>query len=185
MALIVKGNLQVEGELTDNCDPYTVTLVLGNLEAKGVRTAGDLEVLGSLRASGWLIGFYNDYSAMIAGDVSAPVFVPEYHYFDIRGKAQFGLVLGERAADRVPEAVGPSVRPLDPARYREVMVPEVVIPDDEIPMEEALEMERNGDDIRWILDMERVEDRLRKGLRLTVEGAADPLTSRLASEIGE
>lgn len=93
--LIVLGNLKIGGRYEDCDDPNTGVFVKGNMSATSVITTGELVVLGDLDAGEALIGSYNDFGARVRGNVSAKLFVPEQHCFELRGKVSFDVVLGD------------------------------------------------------------------------------------------
>jgi tetratricopeptide (TPR) repeat protein len=94
-ALVVKGNLTINGLYRDFDDPAGFTLVTGDLKAKDVITAGQLEIHGNLEVTHYLVGDYNDYSTLVCGDVSALFFFPENHYFEFKGKMKFKHAYGD------------------------------------------------------------------------------------------
>jgi hypothetical protein len=137
-------------------------LITGDFEARAALTMGDLEILGGSHVHEWLVGFGNDYSALIVGNVSARLFVPEYHFFDIGGDAHFERVLGEQASDRVPDHLANRTIPVAPADYRILLVPEVLVADG-LSREQAEQEEAEGNEVEWRLDMDALLARLRTG----------------------
>lgn len=93
--LMVLGDLVVDGRYEDSGDPNTGVFVQGNLRAKSVITSGELVVLGDVDAGDALVGDYNDFGAKLRGAVRAKVFVPEQHSFELKGKLDFAVVLGD------------------------------------------------------------------------------------------
>ena len=111
--LMVCGNLVVDGVFSDylygdDDDPGSHLLVTGDMRARGVITAGWMEVHGSL-ACGHLIGDYNDCSAYIGGDVHAGLFYGEEHFFTIKGALHAGLVISGPTGPRLDVPVEPEV----------------------------------------------------------------------------
>ena len=109
--LVVQGDFSVEGVYSDTDDPATGVYVLGSMRAGGIVTTGALGVKKNLETDA-LVGFYNDYSAMILGAVKTQLFVPENHFFDVRGKLACKNVLGDAAIHRVPAALKKSIKPM-------------------------------------------------------------------------
>jgi hypothetical protein len=125
-ALVVTGNLEVQGLYGDSDDPWSGAFVLGDMRAATVITAGSLNVAGSLTVAGGLVGDYNDYSAAIGGQTTARYLHTEYHWFDFRGGVKVDYVLGP------PRGSWPKttrLRELPGASYPDVLVPEVFSPD--------------------------------------------------------
>lgn len=139
MGLVVRGSLTVEGLYEDTDDPACGVFVLGDMKAQRVITTGSLGVAGSLTVTEALIGFYNDYGAMIGKDVMTPLFHPENHYFDIRGNLEAKAVVGRGAQFRVPAALKARVEGLVPKNLRELLVDEVLRgeADDEIELDDS------------------------------------------------
>jgi hypothetical protein len=124
--LFVQGRFTVSGVYSDTDDPVTGVFVLGNMRAGAVVTNGLLGVKGSLETTGPLVGFYNDYSAKILGDVKAPLFAPETHSFAIGGKLVCKNVIGRAAPYRLPAKMQRNVKPLPAARWKKVLHPSVI-----------------------------------------------------------
>jgi len=101
VGLVVHGDLIVDGTFSDNDHPATLTLVKGSLRAKTIITSGQLEVRGSVRCE-HLIGDNNDYGATFSGDVTAKLFWPENHHFELTKPPKLDLVVGYGAEHRVP-----------------------------------------------------------------------------------
>src|SRR5690606_32215523 len=59
VALVVTGDLRIEGTYSDCDDPETGVFVLGNMFAKDVITCGALRVKGDLVVEQALVGDYN------------------------------------------------------------------------------------------------------------------------------
>lgn len=93
VGLIVHGDLTVEGTFSDCDDPQTLTLVGGALRARTIFTSGQLEVGGAVSCE-HLLGDYNDFSAELRGPVSARLFVPEHHHFQLGGPLRIGMSIG-------------------------------------------------------------------------------------------
>ncbi len=85
VVLIVRGRLTVDGCYSDADDPQTITLVEGDFNAKGVVTAGFLEVHGDANVVGPFLGDYNDCNARISGTLRCELFYPEEHFFEVGG----------------------------------------------------------------------------------------------------
>jgi hypothetical protein len=96
--LWVKGQLRVHGGFFDYDDPETLTLVGGDMHADRVHTAGWLNVLGDLVVNGPLVGYYNDCTAYVAGNLECQLFYPENHFFEVSGRAEIehGIYIGSR-----------------------------------------------------------------------------------------
>ncbi len=121
--LVVTGDLRVEGTYLDYDDPATGVFVLWSLFAKNVSTAGALFVKGDLVVGETLLGDMNDYGANIRGNVEARVFVPENHYFEVGGKAQFEVVLGWKASSQISVKIP---KALEGLKLREALAKEVL-----------------------------------------------------------
>lgn len=128
VGLVVRGDFSVSGVYSDTDDPATGVFVLGNMHAGRVVTTGQLCVKGSLTVDGALVGFYNDYSTEVGGDVITACFVPENHFFRVGGRVRARVVLGDAARFRVPEKLRASITSLGPEEYRTVLVPDVLNP---------------------------------------------------------
>ncbi|MDQ7911310.1 hypothetical protein RB614_43160 [Phytohabitans sp. ZYX-F-186] len=125
-ALVVTGNLEVQGAYGDGDDPWSGVFVLGDMRAANVVTAGSLSVAGSLTVAGGIVGDYNDYSATVGGQTTARYLHTEYHWFDFGAAVQVEYVLGS------PRGSWPKttrLRELPAARYPDVLVSEVFSPD--------------------------------------------------------
>lgn len=85
VVLMVRGSLTVDGCYSDADDPQTITFVEGDLKAKGVVTAGFLEVRGDAIVEGAFLGDYNDCNAKIGGTLRCDLFFPEEHFFEVGG----------------------------------------------------------------------------------------------------
>lgn len=84
--LVVKGNLTVCGLYRDACnDAPDLVLVTGDLRAEDVITASHLEVRGNVVVANVVVGDFNDGAARIGGDLSARLFAPTDHHFDVAG----------------------------------------------------------------------------------------------------
>jgi len=87
--LVVRGNLTVGGTFRDGCDDGpTVTVVLGDLQARNVVTAGLLEVLGDMRVEQAVVGDYNDGGALVHGRLVTDLFLPVEIRYEVRGALQ-------------------------------------------------------------------------------------------------
>ena len=157
VGLVVRGDLTVGGLYTDTDDPATGVYVLGDMRADRVITTGALGVKGSLTVTGALVGFYNDYSAQVHGDVRTPCFYPENHHFEIGGDLEAPVVLGYGASYRVPKRLKARAAELDPARYRTVLLSDVLIP-------------REDDGEEAELDYDAFKTRVRAGLPFFAPG---------------
>lgn len=109
-ALIVRGNLIVSGTFRDRSDDGpTVTVVLGDLRAKNVISAGLLEVKGDVVVSEAIVGDYNDGGALIHGDLSVDLFMPVGIAYTVRGEvsAKEQIPGFTASTDFVPERLHP------------------------------------------------------------------------------
>ena len=125
-ALVVTGNLEVQGTYGDGDDPWSAAFVLGDMRAANVVTAGSLNVAGSLTVAGGIVGDYNDYGATIGGQTTARYLHTEHHWFDFGGAVRVEYVLGS------PRGSWPKttrLRELPAANYPDVLMPEVFSPD--------------------------------------------------------
>jgi len=156
--LVVCGDFTVTGLYTDHDDPATGIYVLGNMFAGRVITTGALGVKKSLTVQGPLVGFYNDYSAQIDGDVKAECFYPENHHFDIGKKLDVPLILGNGAEWRVSKRLKKSATPIASKLLAEKLVPEV--------------LEGEGDDTE--ISYDDFKERVRKGLPVLLKGKKKP-----------
>lgn len=93
-ALIVDGNLTVDGSIYLVDDPLQLLFVTGDVVAKHVVTSGALVVNGNLTVKSCLLGDYNHGASKIFGNVSAHFFHPEEYFFDIQGESNFQLAFG-------------------------------------------------------------------------------------------
>ena len=93
--LIIDGALDIGGVFADSDDPETITLVRGQLRARGVSTAGNLTVQGDLEAGVVCLGSGNDCGAVVTGNLRCRVFDPEAHHFMIGGDLIADIVLGD------------------------------------------------------------------------------------------
>jgi hypothetical protein len=85
--LIVRGDLIVSGTFRDRSDDGpTVTVVLGDLRAKNVITAGILEVTGDMVVHEAIVGDYNDGSALIHGSLRTDLLMPVDIAYEVRGE---------------------------------------------------------------------------------------------------
>jgi hypothetical protein len=121
-ALVVTGDLVVHGSYSDGDDPESGVFVLGDMRAENVFTAGWLNLAGDLIVHNGLIGDYNDCSAFIGGKTTARFLYTEEHWFTFRGAVHVETVLGEPRGNW-PRST--RLKPLPPARYPNVLVPEV------------------------------------------------------------
>jgi hypothetical protein len=128
--LVVTGDLIVDGLYAETDDPACGVFVHGNMKAARVVTTGTLGVKGSLTATEACVGFYNDYSATIGKDLITPLFAPENHHFEIKGKLRAKLVVGYGAEYRVPTALKAAAKKLMPKKLSAVLVPEVLSGED-------------------------------------------------------
>jgi hypothetical protein len=165
VGLVVRGDFTVDGLYEETDDPATGVFVLGDMRAGRVVTTGALCVKGSLTVEGALVGFYNDWSATIGGDLRAACFVPENHFFRVGGRISVGVVVGRGATFRVPENRRASLAPLEPEASAQVLVDEVLEPgeEDEDPPE---------------FDYDSFKARVRKGLPVLRAGAAPQAPAR-------
>jgi hypothetical protein len=92
--LIVNGNLTIKNSLVLSDDPGALLVVLGNLSAANVQTAGGLVVTGDLQVSGCLFGDYNHGSTYVRGSLSARLFYPEEYFFEVCGETAFAVAFG-------------------------------------------------------------------------------------------
>ncbi|MDC0672157.1 hypothetical protein [Nannocystis radixulma] len=76
--LVVCGDLDVSGMIVD-CGPQSVIVVLGDVNCRVLRTTGEVLVYGSLRASGFVWGYYNDNVLEVHGTLAAPVIMADDH----------------------------------------------------------------------------------------------------------
>lgn len=137
--LVVTGNLTVEGLYAETDDPACGVFVLGNMKAARVVTTGTLGVKGSLTVTEACIGFYNDYGATIGKDLITPLFAPENHHFEIKGKLRATHVVGHGAEYRVPKTMKAAATKLMPKKLSQVLVPDVL--DGEDTDEEEAELD--------------------------------------------
>jgi hypothetical protein len=149
--LVVVGDFTVDGVYLDYDDPATGVFVLGNMKAGRVITTGALGVKKSLTVPGSLVGFYNDYSADIGGDVTCECFYPENHHFSIGKKLNAKYVLGSGAEWRVSKHLKASTKPLAAEQWAKVLHASVISGDEEDPE----------------LDYDAFKERVTKGLPVT------------------
>ncbi len=90
--LIVQGDLIVSG-LYDAPDEHSFVIVTGSLCAADIITASSLDVFGDVKATGVVIGDYNDGGAHIRGNLYAGLFAPTDHPFRIDGKVKADFTL--------------------------------------------------------------------------------------------
>lgn len=126
VGLVVTGSLSVKGTFADTGDPASGVFVYGDMTAARVVTTGSLGVGGSLVATEAVVGFYNDYGASIVGDLRAPLFCPENHFFSIGGDLLVEAVVGEGAEHRVPSHLAGRVLQRVPRSLRSVLIDDVV-----------------------------------------------------------
>lgn len=108
--LVVRGSLTVGGYFRDHSDDGpTVTVVLGDLRAKNVVTAGLLEVKGSMVVREAVVGDYNDGGVLIHGGLQADLFMPMEIGYAIRGEvtAREQLPFATTRLDSVPQRLHP------------------------------------------------------------------------------
>lgn len=87
--LVVKGNLTVRGLYRDACnDAPDLVLVTGDLRAEDVITASHLEVGGNLVVANVIVADLNDGAARIGGDLTARLFAPADHCFEVAGSVR-------------------------------------------------------------------------------------------------
>lgn len=148
--LVVTGDLTVDGLYAETDDPACGVFVLGDMKAARVVTNGTLGVKGTLTATEACVGFYNDYGASIGKDLVTPLFAPENHHFDIKGKLRASHVVGYGAEYRVPKAMKAAAEKLMPKRLSDLLVPDVLEGED-------------GDDEQAELDNTKLRERVRAG----------------------
>jgi hypothetical protein len=124
--LVVTGALRVRGLYRDYDDPQTAVFVLGDFEAGRAITSGALAVAGDVTVHDALVGYYNDHSAELHGDVRARVFAPENHFFTIHRGLAAQHVVGSGAEYRVPPKLKAAAMPVDDGQLRELLVAEVL-----------------------------------------------------------
>lgn len=159
--LVVLGDLIVRGRYEDSDDPNTGVFVKGNLRAESVITSGELVVLGDLDAGDALVGYYNDFGAKLRGTVRAKVFVPEQHSFELKGKVDFGLVLGDGE-----QCTWKGKKPFKPLALRDYPKHVVKTLLQETNVETLAEMEWDE-----VLDHDALMKKVRKGAPILVERA--------------
>jgi hypothetical protein len=120
--LVVLGDLAMADVYRD--DEANVTLLVGgSLRARGVWTGGWLRVRGDLLASEAVVGFYNDRSLAVGGLLRTRLLVETYHSTD---------------CGAVEAQVRPSTDPDGVAALRRLLVPEALLPEDEIGPDDEL-----------------------------------------------
>jgi predicted acyltransferase (DUF342 family) len=102
--LVVRGDLVVSGLYEDTCnDAPDHVFIEGSLRAADVITAGNLDIRGDLRATGSVIGDYNDGGMHVRGDVHARLFGMFDHPFRVDGKVRADYVLwNQQLGDEKP-----------------------------------------------------------------------------------
>ncbi|MEV7283434.1 hypothetical protein AB0O01_02495 [Streptomyces sp. NPDC093252] len=113
IALVVEGDLTVDGFLDDHVSGLGMLVVLGDLVVRDLLSWGALYVGGDLRAEGLVFGYYNDFTFEVAGAVHARA-----------------LVLDDKFADYRRGALGVEIDAHEPTREqlhaaRDLLVPEV------------------------------------------------------------
>lgn len=93
-ALVVKGNLTVDGSISLSDDPMQLLYVTGNVQTNNVTTSGMLYVLGHLTVNNCLMGDYNHGSTFIGGNLTAKFFHPEEYFFEVLGSIDFTYAFG-------------------------------------------------------------------------------------------
>lgn len=82
--LVVCGDLVVDGVLRD-CGPQSKIVVLGSLRCGALRTTGEIWVLGSLTASRYVWGHYNDNVLEVVGSIRAAMVLADDHAIEAAG----------------------------------------------------------------------------------------------------
>ncbi|MEU1519989.1 hypothetical protein ABZ490_49105 [Streptomyces sp. NPDC005811] len=155
LALVVDGDLVVDGFLDDRGSGAGMLVVLGDLVVRDLLSWGALYVGGDLRARGLVHGYYNDFTFEVAGAVHARVLVLDDKFADYRG----GTLEAEIAAyDPAPDQL---------AAARSILVPEVY--EDEDEDEDQDEAEADDPDAHRPRH-ERVRARLHAGQPLFRDG---------------
>ncbi len=93
-ALIIEGNLTVDGSIDLNDDLMEILVVTGNVTANNVTISGALLVYGDLTVSNCLLGDYNHGSTIVEGDLTAKFFHPEEYFFEVNGAVNFTYAFG-------------------------------------------------------------------------------------------
>ena len=133
-ALIVFGDLTIEGIYGDEAWGYSLLAVGGTIRARGVISFGEMFICGDLLVSEVVHGYYNDYSLVVGGALRTKVLLEEYHHIHCSAlEAQQTVSL------------------YDIPRLREVFMGDLF-----------LEEERNGE-IEVSLDTDLLFDRLEQG----------------------
>lgn len=172
--MVVTGSLRVGGFYRDHDDPQTAVFVLGDFEATRAITAGALAVAGDVRAREVLVGFYNDHSAELHGDVTTTVFAPENHFFTIGGKLNAKHVIGRGAEWRVPAKLKKAAMPVDDAVLPTLVVPEVLQIEDYGDPDETPEIN---------LDHELLRKRAASKLAILLDPAAAAVATSQAAKM--
>ncbi len=152
--LVVTGSLKVSGTYRDCDDPETAVFVLGDLEAKNAITNGALCVGGSVIVEEALVGFYNDHCAEIKKHVQCGLFIPENHHFGIEGVLGADHVIGYGAQYRVPTKLMKRVMPVEGAKLKDILVPEVI----------GVSGSEEDGDLEVEVDQAEIRKRVAKGL---------------------
>jgi hypothetical protein len=102
--LVITGDLIVRGLYEDTCNSAPdFVLVQGDLRAEDVITAANLVIDGNLRASGVVVGDYNDGGALVRKDLHATLFQPFDHPFQIVGSVRATYSIAD---ERPPRKIG-------------------------------------------------------------------------------
>ncbi|MEU9337018.1 hypothetical protein AB0D49_28265 [Streptomyces sp. NPDC048290] len=113
IALVVEGDLTVDGFLDDHVTGLGLLVVLGDLVVGDLLSRGALHVGGDLRADGLVYGYYNDFTFEVAGAVHARALVLDDKFSHYR-RGTLGAEID--AYEPTPEQLGAA---------RELLVPEV------------------------------------------------------------
>jgi hypothetical protein len=81
-ALVVLGDLIIDGVYVDKTRPDAMVVVGGNMRAKGISTEGWLDVRGDLVVSAVLHGHDNDCSMAVGRTLRTRLFLDEEHFFE-------------------------------------------------------------------------------------------------------
>ncbi|MET8825580.1 hypothetical protein ABZX40_31700 [Streptomyces sp. NPDC004610] len=113
IALVVEGDLTVDGFLDDDVSRLGMLVVLGDLVVRDLLSSGALYVGGDLRADGLVYGYYNDFTFEVAGAVHARALILDDKFSDYR-RGTLGVEI---------DAYEPTRKQLRAAR--DLLVPEV------------------------------------------------------------
>jgi hypothetical protein len=79
-ALLVFGDLTIEGIYGDAAWDPCVLAVAGSVWARGIVTSGDFLVQGDVLVSDVVHGHYNDYPLLVAGTLRTRILLDDQHY---------------------------------------------------------------------------------------------------------